>query len=141
MTTYFFSGVAKWTSQKLDTKYDIYTSDLYMDESSLAAYKKSGIRVKPKEDKDGETYYKFKRSKELTKKDGTVVTLGPPVFLNADGSVYEGLIGNGSKVTEKISTYDTAAGVGHRLEAIRIDELVLYVGASVAAVPSEGLPF
>lgn len=142
MSTYYLSGTANWTSQRLDPKFEKYTSDLYMDDASLAIYKTSGIRVLPKTDKNGDTYYKFSRAKELAKKDGTVVTLGPPPFLNADGTPYAGLIGNGSKLTLKISTYDTAAGVGHRLEAVRIDELVKYEKSEgPGSAPAAGLPF
>jgi hypothetical protein len=139
LTTYFFSGTAKWTGKKLN-KFDKYTTDLYLDDASLAIFKTSGIRVSPKTDQDGETFYKLSRSKELTKKDGETIDLGPPEFLNADGSEFTGLIGNGSKVTVKVAVYDTGAGKGHRVEAIRIDNLVEYKPQSIVA-PAVGLPF
>lgn len=140
MTTYFFSGTIKWTSKKLG-QYDKYTTDLYMDEPSLATFKQSGIRVSPKTDQDGETFYKLTRNKSLTKKDGTVIELGPFEFLNPDGTPYTGLIGNGSKATVKVAVYDTGAGKGHRVEAIRVDELVEYSPTVAANAPSVGLPF
>lgn len=139
MTTYFFSGTAKWTGKKLN-KFDKYTTDLYLDDASLSIFKTSGIRVSPKQDQDGETYYKLSRPKDLTKKDGQVIDLGPPEFLNADGSEFTGLIGNGSKVTVKVAVYDTGAGKGHRVEAIRVDDLVVFTGQSIVA-PAVGLPF
>lgn len=140
MSNYFFSGTVKWAGKKLG-KYDKYTYDVYLDKPSLAVFKESGIRVSPKEDNDGNTFYKLSRNKDLTKKDGTVIDLGPPPFLNADGSEYDGLIGNGSKVTVKVAVYDTGAGKGHRVEAIRVDELVEYVPSAAANAPSVGLPF
>lgn len=140
MTTYFFSGTAKWAGKKLG-KYDTYTFDFYPDEVSLAAYKTSGIRVSPKTDDDGKVFYKLKRDKSLTKKDGTVIDLGPPSFLNADGTEFTGLVGNGSKVTAKVAVYPTGAGVGHRWEALRIDDLVVYAPLMTANVPTVGLPF
>lgn len=139
MTTYFFSGTAKWAGKKLN-KYDKYTLDLYMDEPSLAIYKTSGIRVLPKTDADGETFYKLSRDKVLNKKDGTVVDLGPPEFLNADATPFTGLVGNGSKVTVKVTAYPTGAGMGHRWEALRVDSLVEYKPNEVIA-PVIGLPF
>jgi len=143
MSIYYLSGTTKWCSQKLDTKFPDshkYNLDLYLDAASQASYKSTGIRVRAKEDKEGETFYKFSRGEKLTKKDGTEVILGPFPFLNADGTPYTGLVGNDSKVTVKISTYDTAAGLGHRVEAVRIDDLVKYERAETA-VPTEGLPF
>lgn len=143
MTTYFFSGTVKWTSKKLNDKFPPgkYTTDLYMDDDSLAVFKTSGIRVSPKTDPDGETFYKLSRAKEINKKDGTIVDLGPFKFLNPDGTEYTGLVGNGSKVTVKVEVYDTGAGKGHRVDAIRIDDLVTYAPALAANAPAVGLPF
>ena len=140
MTTYFFSGTAKWASKRLDPKFEKYSIDLYMDEPSLKLFHESGIRVSAKTDNDGKVYYKLSRKDELEKKNGEVIKLGPPTFLNADGTEYTGLVGNGSKVTVKVTTYDTLAGKGHRYEAARIDELVEYNPQTVIA-PAVGLPF
>jgi hypothetical protein len=135
----YLTGTTNWMSKKLGEKYGKYTHDLYLDDASKAVFKSSGIRVSPKEDKEGNTFYKLSRAETLEKKDGTIVDLGPPIFLNADGTPYEGLVGNGSTVTSKISVYDTGAGKGHRWEASRIDNLVVYGGSTAA--PETGLPF
>jgi hypothetical protein len=140
LTTYFFSGTAKWAGKKLDPKFQKYTIDLYMDEPSLALYQQSGIRVLPKTDPDGLTFYKLSRKATLEKKDGEIIDLGPPTFLNPDLTEYTGLVGNGSKVTVKVVTYDTMAGKGHRYESLRVDELVEYAPQTVVP-PTIGLPF
>ncbi|SHH47865.1 hypothetical protein [Bradyrhizobium erythrophlei] len=140
MTTYFFSGIAKWASRK-PGKFDKYTIDMYFDDESLALFKTSGIRVSPKTDNDGDTFYKLSRHIDLTKKDGTKIDLGPPKFLNPDGTEFAGNVGNGSTVTIKVDVYDTGAGKGHRWEALRVDELVEYNPTTAVNAPAVGLPF
>jgi len=122
---YYFNGTVKWAKvRKPDEKYNDYKINLYPTEASLAEIKTSGVQVQPKEDEDG-VYYTFRRKHEALEK-GKVKVYGPPQVLDADNTVFEGLIGNGSKVTAKVEVYDTQKGKGHRLMIVRVDDLVEY---------------
>ncbi len=126
-TTYhYFTGITKWAKvRKPDVKYNNFQVPLYMDEETLEKFKELNLALAVKTDDNG-TFVTFKRPMEKLMK-GEVVTFGPPKVFNADGSeMKEGLIGNGSTVTVKISKYDTIKGPGHRLESLRVDDLVEY---------------
>ena len=123
---YNFSGIGKWAKvRKPDPMYNNYSIQVYLDERSKADFEKSGLRLRPKTDEQG-TYYTFRRPEEKQFKDD-IVTFGPPSVVDKDNEEFTGLIGNGSTVTVKVSVYDTTRyGKGHRLEAVRVDELVEY---------------
>lgn len=122
--TFYFSGTCKWAKvYKPDMKFEPqYTIDLYMDDESWDSYADSGLRLKKKEDEDGE-YVGFRRkvAGPEWKPD-----MGPPTVIDAKGNEFKELIGNGSKVTIKVDVYDTKMGKGHRLETVRVDEHVKY---------------
>lgn len=138
---FYFSGTCKWAKlAKPDTKYNNFGLDLYLDDKSWEAFKKSELQLKVKKDDDG-SYVSFKRPVSKLIK-GELVEFGPPEMLKVDGSPFDMsvLVGNGSTVTCKVVVYDSMKGKGHRLEAVRIDELVEfnkdYIGNEV-----EGSPF
>jgi len=125
----YLSGTCNWAKLHVpDTKFDVegvYTIDMYLDEASKAKFQEAGIRVDEREDKEGHMYVRFKRQhKKLIK--GEVKTQGPPQVLDKEGEPFNGLVGNGSKVTCKVAVFDTMKGKGHTLEAVRVDELVAY---------------
>jgi hypothetical protein len=129
---YYFTGECEWAKlAKPDTKFDaegVYTLDLYMDGPSWEKFQQSGVQLKTRE-KNGRSFVKLKRPvKKLIK--GEVKEMGPPVLLDADGEEYHEHekpdIGNGSRVTCKVAVYDTLKGKGHTLEAVRVDDLVIY---------------
>jgi hypothetical protein len=127
---FYFSGIAEWAKlTKPDTKFNaegIYSLDLFLDDISWDKFRESGVQLKVKE-KNGQQFVTFKRPhKKLIK--GEVVELGRPVILDQDDIELEEppLVGNGSRVTCKVSVYDTAKGKGSTLEKVRIDELVVY---------------
>lgn len=131
----YLSGKAKWAKVRTpDEKYDNYTIDLYPSKESWGEFKASGMEVRPKKSEDGEFITLRRPNTKLIK--GEVVTFGPPKVLNPDETTFEGLIGNGSTVTLKVAVYDTMKGKGHRLEAVRVDDLVVYEGASLTVFPS-----
>jgi len=131
--TVYLSGTCKWAKlAKPDEKYNRYAINLYMDTKSEDVFKKSGMQNEVKKDKDGLAFISLGRPLEKLMK-GEVVKFGPPVVLNVSNDPYPEddlpLIGNGSEVTCKVSVYDTMKGKGHRLEAVRIDNLVVYEGS------------
>lgn len=123
---YYFSGSCNWAKvHQPDDKYKNYTIDLYMDKKSLTAYKNSGLKLKDRQDKDGETYHTF-RMPSVRMIKGKAEE-GKPDVLDADGIPTTKKIGNGSEVTCKVEIYKTGDGrVGHRLLAVRVDKLVEY---------------
>lgn len=137
----YLTGIAKWVKPRKIDQYGKYTLDLYMDKPSEAIFDKSGLRLSPKKDVDGDTYVKFSREEKKVINDKEVI-FGPPKVINFDGTDFDGTIGNGSKVTIKVATYDTAKGLGHRWEVVRIDTLVPYERAQTeGSTPETGLPF
>lgn len=122
---YYFTGTVKWAKvRKPDEKYNDYKINLYPDKESLNLIKESGVQVEPKEDEDG-TFYTFRRKNTQLIKN-KVEEFGAPKVLNADNTEYDGLVGNGSKITAKVAVFDTMKGKGHRLEVVRVEELVPY---------------
>ena len=126
-TTYhYFTGVTKWAKvRKPDEKYQNFQVPLYMNGENLSKFKALGLGLRVKEDSEG-TFVTFKRPVEKLIK-GEVVVFGPPKIFDKDNNeLKETLIGNGSEVTVKVCVYDTVKGPGHRLESLRVDNLVEY---------------
>lgn len=139
--TFYFSGTCKWAKlNKPDTKYNNFGIDLYLDEKSWDAFKKSELQLKVKKDDDG-SFVSFKRPVSKLIK-GELVDFGKPEMLDAGGQPMDNeiLVGNGSEVTCKVVVYDSAKGKGHRLEAVRVDNLIEYGGDTLGNEP-EGSPF
>lgn len=124
--TIYVEGVVKWPrvyQDQMDTKYgDKFHITLYPDEAGIHLLKSSGSRLKWKEDEDG-SFVKITRDNMKNFK-GKEEILGPPKVIDKDNNPFSLRIGNGSKVTAKVSVYDSAFGKGTRLEAVRVDEYV-----------------
>jgi hypothetical protein len=155
----YFTGIAEWAQVKRPNKFGNWSLNLYVDKPTRKMYKDAGLRGTPKEgneDYGDGMYLTFRRPVQRRWKN-EVVDLTPPKVLMADGTEFDGLIGNGSKVTVKVEVYEFGAGVGEdgkpygagkgsRLDTIRIDELVEYVRPenndnAEAGQQVAGLPF
>lgn len=129
-TTYTFSGPVRWAKvHTTDQKFGKHGIEIQLDEEGLEKYKESGLQGRSS--KDGEGYYSFRRDpKQLVWVDGTRQAAGKPHVFDADGYAITDLIGNGSVCTISVTVYDYdnsfGKGKGHRLEAVRVDELVKY---------------
>lgn len=108
-----FNGEKKWKI------------DLFMDKGELAEFKKSGLKLKIKENDDGAKFVTFNRP-VLKEIKGELKEFEPPKLFDKDHAPLDCLVGNGSKVTVKVESYNTVMGPGHRLLAVRVDELVPY---------------
>lgn len=122
---------AKLREDNMDVKYDQYVIDVKLDEEGLKTFQESGSRKQPKED-DGDLWVQISRkaTNEVNPQWG-----GPPkVVLHEDGkdTVFTQNIGNESVCTVYFTTYPSRAGIGTRLEGVRIHELVEH---EVAALP------
>jgi hypothetical protein len=127
-TENYFSGIAKWARVfEPDDKYGNFTINVELDADSQKKFDASGIQVRPKVDaEDGKTYYRFRRSGDD----------GKPLVLDNQNEPFSNKIGNGSKVTVRVQSYDTKKhGVGHRLQAVRVDEWVQFDPKTAAERP------
>lgn len=144
--TLYFTGKCQWAKVKTpDTKFNpegVYSIDVFLDKENLKKFNDSKMQLKLRHnDTNDEPYVTFKRAdKQMIK--GEIVDRGPPQLLDKDSAPLsqDTLIGNGSTVTVKVVTYDGAKGKGHRLEAVRVDDLVEF-DKGEQDVPQEGLPF
>lgn len=127
-TTLYLTGMCEWAKvHDPDTKFNsegVYTVNLYPDDKSQELFDKAGLRLKKKNGTNGQPFYSFRRVHSVLR-NGEVVIYGRPAVFK-DGEQFDGKIGNGSVVTLKVEVYDTAKGIGHRLAAVRVDELVAY---------------
>lgn len=121
---WYLSGKVAWLKREPD-KYGKYTVDMYLDPESQSKYDESGLKLKERVDKDGNKYYQFYR-RALGMIKGQAVEFGPPDLLDKDNNGIEVSVGNGSTATLKVSVYDSQNGKGHRVEAIRLDDLIEY---------------
>lgn len=107
-----------------DQKYGNFQIRLYPDTESWEKYKKSGLRLEPKNDEDGD-YLTFRRPEQkLLNKE--LVNFGRPKVFFKEGIEPTKNIGHGSTIEVNVAVYDTREGKGHRLEAVRVLELVEY---------------
>lgn len=117
-----FEGTASWCFLRKTDKFGHYSLNFYpKDDETRKALKSAGLRNGIKEDKDGKFYYKLRRKADK----------GMPRLINADGTEYKGLVGNGSKVLVLMEIYDYdneefGAGKGGRIEAVKVLDLVKY---------------
>jgi hypothetical protein len=130
--TYEFSGITKWCKvRKPDEKYDNYQVPLYLDEKSYEAFKASGCQLKEHEDAEGKFVTFKRRHVEYNYAKKVQEVNGPPKVALWDKKKkeyvpFEGLVGNGSKITVWVDVYDTRNGKGHRLIGVGVNELVEY---------------
>jgi hypothetical protein len=124
----YFKGKAKWAQlTKPDKEYDNFKINLYLDDNSKSLFAESGLQLEPKTDEDGE-FVVFRRPnyKQIKKE---LVHFGAPEVVDAEGTPTNALIGNGSEVAIKVVVYDSKKGKGHRLESVKILNLVPYEGS------------
>lgn len=128
MTDYnYFHGIARAAFIKKTNDYGNYTVCLeFTDENEIAKYTKSGIQV---EMKDNKVWFR-RPAQKLIK--GSLEELGPPEIKNAEGQIITDDIGDGSEVVVKVRSYPTMKGVGHTMDAVRVDKLVPYDGSGKA---------
>jgi len=128
VSVHYFSGTCQWAKLKEPDEFNgekKWKIDLFMDKGELAEYKKSGLKLKIKEDDGGNKFVTFNRP-VLKEIKGELKEFEPPKLFDKDHTPIDVLVGNGSKVTVKVESYDTKMGTGHRLLAVRVDELVEY---------------
>ena len=124
-----FTGTGEWFKIFVPDDYNgvkRYTLNFYPDDRQ--AIKDAGIQLRY--DRKTDSYIRPRRDVIKRIKDD-LVEFGPPAVINAEGDEWDstemGYIGNGTKVELTIAVFDTKAfGKGHRLEKVRILELVPY---------------
>lgn len=145
--TYYFSGKALFPHlSSPDTKFDkagIWHVGLILDDESKAAYAASGIQVTPKpvkrDDPNSPLYVRFSRKTQQIMKN-ELVKFAAPEVVDANNQPLSALVGNDSKLTVKVSVFDTMRGKGHRLDKVRVDELIEYKPEPKAEAPATTAP-
>lgn len=129
MTKYYeLTGELFWANNLLsvDDKFKnrdgsgFYKAVVKLDDAGKETLAQSCVTVKP--DKKGNETYTFRRPDYKTIK-GERVDFGAPKIHGVPEGV---LIGNGSRVSVRISAYQTQMGMGHRLEDVTVTNLVVY---------------
>lgn len=125
-----FTGVGEWFKIFVPDEYDgAKRWTLNFKPDNLEEWKASGIMLRDVKNNPG--WFRPRRDcVKLIK--GEAVNFEAPVVVNSEGVEWDsnemGYIGNGSKVELTIAVFDLTArkGKGHRLEKIRILDLVEY---------------
>ena len=126
-----FTGTTKWAKglKEIDEYKGVgrWKCQLYLTDESFKKLKTTGVPLKVREDDDGK-YVVFKRPQQIKVKDD-IIELEPPRVFDSDGKPFDDniFIGNGSTLTVKVMIYDTPLGKAHRLEKVRVDNLIEYV--------------
>lgn len=123
-------GKASWAKTKQPNQWDKWVVTLHPltpDLELIRDMQAKGLKNVIKKDEDG-YFTSFNRPTKRVR-GNTTVTMDPPTVLNSDGSVFDGMIGNGSDVTITLEVYEhrTPAGgkaIAARLDTIQVDNLV-----------------
>ena len=120
----YMTGVSGWTHLGSPGKYGNYTVDMYLDDDSWEKFDTVGLQLKPKEDEKGR-YVTFRRPPQQQLISGKIIDHGAPKIVDEEGVTFEepNRIWQGSTLTCRLVVYDTVKGKGHRLEAVRVEEL------------------
>jgi hypothetical protein len=129
----YFDGRVMWAKvHSPDKEYKNYSLDFYPDdvEAVRDTLTEQGSSLTEKEarheDAPGPVFFKFRREESRMFGDQQV-TFGPPLVVQADGETPEKrLVGNGSHVTIKVEFFGEGDRRGHRLLAVRVNDLVEY---------------
>ena len=118
-----------WAKVRKPDDYDKYTIDLYPTDETMKLFNSSNIAVGVRTNEEtSEEYLRFNRPRVKMINDEEV-TFGPPKVTDSEGNELDGLIGNGSKVVVKVAEFGPYNGrYGHRLEEVRVMDLVVYEG-------------
>lgn len=129
-----FKGIAMWAKvHNPDAKYERYCVDAFLTDKSWELFKKSRLQLERKEGKYTDAagveavgeYVRFGRPiQKLFGKE--LVEFGPVVVKNAQGQKIDDLVGNGSDCEFTVTVFDTRKGKGHRLDELKVLNLVEY---------------
>lgn len=115
----FFKGEAAYLYLGKPDKYGSYKISLKATEELADNVKQAGIQIDT-----GGDYITFRRKENVLIKGESVAFAPPRVIDTGMNELDPFVVGKGSMVTCKVAVYPTIKGNGHRLEAVRVDELV-----------------
>ena len=124
----YFTGLCKWAKLQTPDEYNgekKWKINVYLTKNEQKQFKESGLKLKLKEDDDG-VYVTFSRPLEVKYPNGDVREFQAPEVIDAELNPIDTLIGNGSTVTAKVEVFDSNFGIAHRLDKVRVDNLVKY---------------
>lgn len=128
---YFIQGKAAWFRPKIPNKWNKWSTQLHPNGEGLELIRDlqaQGLKNQLKKDDDG---YFLNISRPVTKETATgkILSFVPVEVFSADGTPFDGNVGNGSDVTIKVEVYEHATPGGGKAKAMRwvsarIDNLV-----------------
>lgn len=117
---HYFDGTAEYTRINAPDSYGNYVIKLKMTDEEILKYEATGIQGQVGEDN---TVFFRRPSRKIFNNE--LQELGAPELVDAEGKeMAKVLIGTGSKVTIKVTSYPTMKGTGHTLQKIQLHELV-----------------
>lgn len=114
---YYFDGECKFYRSVTPDNFGNYSLRIKLND--IEEYKKSGIQGSI--DDEGCVWLRRPQNKII---NNELVDFGPPVTLDENEEELNLLVGEGSQVVAKVAVYDTFKGLGHRLEAVKVKDLV-----------------
>lgn len=145
----YFKGTCNWAKVRYedrDTKFNpdgTYTLDLYLSNEDFdRMFNEVGLQLKLREDQEGNKFVRLNRN-HMVEIKGEEKVFGPPKIVDKDNKplpldVY---IGNGSEVICKLEVYDSKKGIAHRLDTVKVVDLVPYEKPEVSTGDDELVPF
>jgi len=124
------TGFIKWANSQYgglfspDPSYGNYSVTFYPDPPSVEKFKASGMKLEFKNDEDGD-FVKLRRPHEKIIKNENQVFGRPKIFF-PEGVEGTKDIGNGTKVEVTVVVYPAGRHTGHRLESVKVLELVRF---------------
>lgn len=119
-TTYtYLDGTALFSHLNKPNEWGNYTLKLTMDDENYTKYSELKLGLETHE--GNAVFFRRPHSKIIK---GELVEFGPPEVVDIDGKPFNKMIGTGSKVAIKISSYDTIKGPGHTLLGVQVVDLV-----------------
>jgi hypothetical protein len=128
---YYIQGKVSWFRPKVANKWNKWSVQIHPNADGLELIRDlqaQGLKNQLKKDEDG---YYLNVSRPVTKETSTgkILTFTPVEVFDADGSPFEGNVGNGSDVTIKVEVYEHGTPGGGKAKAMRwvsarIDNLI-----------------
>lgn len=147
--TYNITGNAYWARVQKDFPNDKFTPCWTIDVANLTDAQKADLgkqglsgKIKNKGDDRGDFISIKQNTMIINRKEGTTKEAFPPKVIDKEGRPFEGLIGNGSKVTVQyqVREADDPKYTGVDLKAVQVLELVEYKPDDEDVVDLDNLP-
>lgn len=125
---HYFDGIADYVRTNTPDAYGNFTVKLVMTDDEVDKYEATGIQVAVGDDNG--VFFRRPHKKII---NNELQDLGPPLLVDSAGEDLPDqkiMIGKGSKLTLKVTSYPTMKGTGHTLQAVQVHDLVPVKGVN-----------